>query len=96
MTYICEKKIYIIYIYTMSAFACYYYRTMLVGITNILEASMDEPRDDDNTYQFYDDYSNEDEDYNITFEQAHIIEQKKAVSLCVNLTSAISIINTLK
>ena len=69
---------------------------MLVGITNILEASMVEPRDDDNTYQFYDDYSEEDEDY-ITFEQAHIIEQKKAVSLCVNLTSATtSIINTLK
>lgn len=56
------------------------YRTILNGITNILNASMILPRDDDHTYQFYDDYSEDDEEY-ITYEQALIIAGKEAVSL---------------
>ena len=50
------------------------------GIASNMIAAMTERRDDDSSYQFYEDYDEIDKDY-ISDEQAAIIASKKAVRI---------------
>ena len=53
-------------------------RTILHGVTNVFGAVLLTPRDDDESYQFYDDYFEEEGDY-VNHEHSIVVKEKIAV-----------------